>query len=186
LKENVIQLFEQYPQAAIVLSLVLSILIAIAGLIPSVFITAANILFFGFWPGTLISFMGEALGATTSFFLYRKGFKKTVQNKLHRFPRLQTLIAAEGKQAFLLVVSFRLIPFIPSGLVTFAAAIGRVSAAVFVIASSIGKIPALVLEAYSVFQVTRFGWEGKVILSVTALLLLYFTLKQVLPGRKNQ
>jgi uncharacterized membrane protein YdjX (TVP38/TMEM64 family) len=185
LKENVLQLFEQYPQAAIILSLALSILIAVAGLIPSVFITAANILFFGFWPGTLISFIGEALGAAISFFLYRKGFKKHVDNKLHRFPRLETLIAAEGKQAFLLIISFRLIPFIPSGLVTFAAAIGRVSASVFILASSTGKIPALMLEAYSVYEVTRFGWQGKLILSVAALLLLYFTLKQILSGRKN-
>jgi uncharacterized membrane protein YdjX (TVP38/TMEM64 family) len=53
-----------------------------------------------------------------------------------------------------------------------------VSPAVFLIASSLGKIPALLLEAYSVYQVTRPGWPGKAILAAAALLLLYFLVKK--------
>ena len=78
MKETVLHLFEMHPQAAIGISLLLSILVAVAGILPSFFITAANILFFGFWEGTLISFIGEAVGALIAFWLYRKGFKKAV------------------------------------------------------------------------------------------------------------
>jgi uncharacterized membrane protein YdjX (TVP38/TMEM64 family) len=161
--------------------------VAVAGVIPSFFVTAANILFFGFWQGTCISFLGEAIGAIIAFFLYRKGFKKSIAHQLHQFPKVQRLLEAEGRQAFLLILSLRLIPFVPSGLVTFAAAIGRVAPFTFLTASSLGKIPALLLEAFSVYQVIQFGWLGKLILTLFALCLLYFSFKHFgfLGKRKN-
>ncbi|MES2882632.1 MAG: VTT domain-containing protein, partial [Bacteroidota bacterium] len=143
MKEEVLKLFTEHQQLAILLSVVLSIVIAVIGVLPSVFITAANILFFGFWQGILVSFLGEALGAVVSFLLYRKGFKKNVSARLQKFPRVQQLLMAEGNKAFGLIFSLRLLPFVPSGLVTFAAAMGKVSLLVFVVASSVGKIPAL-------------------------------------------
>lgn len=178
MKEQIITLFSQYPQLAVVISLAISVLIAVLGVLPSVFITAANILFFGFWPGMLLSFLGEALGAVVSFFLYRKGFKKVSQQSLHKHPKINRLVAAEGKEAFMLIFSLRLLPFVPSGLVTFAAAIGNVTAWIFVAASSLGKAPALFMEAYSVYQVTQFGWQGKVILALAAVAILYFVLRK--------
>ena len=50
------------------------------GVIPSVFLTGANLIVSGFWPGTFISFVGEVLGAIVSFLLYRKGFKNYMDN----------------------------------------------------------------------------------------------------------
>lgn len=179
MKDSVLQIFEHYPQLAVVISLLLSILVAVLGLIPSVFITAANILFFGFWPGTLISFAGETMGAMIAFFLYRKGFKNATRKRLNSYTKLKQLLNAEGSQAFGLVLSLRLIPFVPSGLVTFAAAIGNVSAAIFITASSIGKIPALLMEAYAVYQVTEFGWQGKAILMVMAAGILFFVVSKI-------
>jgi uncharacterized membrane protein YdjX (TVP38/TMEM64 family) len=182
-KEQLLSLFQQHPQGALVISLLVSILVAVLGLVPSVFITAANILFFGFWKGTLLSFLGEVIGAAVAYFLYRRGFKKASQKGMERFPKVQRLLYAQGKDAFLLILSLRLIPFVPSGVVTFAAAVGTVSPVVFLTASSLGKIPALLLEAYSVYQVTQPGWQGKAILAVVALLLLYFLVKK---GKKAE
>lgn len=177
MKEYLLDIFREYQSIAVFISLAVSIVIAILGLVPSVFITAANILFFGFWEGTLISFSGEALGAIISFFLYRKGFKKAAHNKLEKFPKLLRLVDATGMKAFWLILSLRLIPFVPSGLVTFAAAIGEVTAITFLMASSIGKAPALLIEAYSVYQVTEWGWQGKVILGVVAVVILIFIIR---------
>ena len=185
MKEDLVRLFQDYPQSSILISLAISILVAVLGILPSVFITAANILFFGFWQGILISFLGEAIGAIVAFFLYRKGFKKTTSHKLQKFPRLKALLDAKGKDAFLLILYLRLIPFVPSGFVTFAAAIGRVSVVSFILASSIGKIPALLLEGYTTYQVIEFGWQGKVILTIIAILFFYFTVKQIMTQKKN-
>lgn len=162
--------------------MLVSIVVAVLGLVPSVFITAANLLFFGFWNGTLLSFLGETIGAAVAFFLYRNGFKKTSYGHLKKFPKLQRLLDANGREAFFLILSLRLIPFVPSGLVTFAAAIGNVSAFLFLVASSLGKIPALLLEAYAVYEVGRFGWQGKAVLAIAALLIIYAILKKRNPS----
>lgn len=179
MKEELLQLLQRHADVAIFISLAISILVAVLGVVPSVFVTAANILFFGFWPGTLLSFLGEALGAVIAFVLYRKGFKKGVDAGLKKFPRAQKLVEAKGREAFLLIFSLRLLPFVPSGVVTFAGAVGAVSLFTFFLASSLGKIPALLLEAWSVQQVTAFGWQGKLILLVTAIFLLYLVLRRL-------
>jgi uncharacterized membrane protein YdjX (TVP38/TMEM64 family) len=178
LKEQLFHLFQQYPQAAIGISLLVSIVVAVLGLVPSVFITAANLLFFGFWPGTLLSFLGETLGAAVAYFLYRAGFKQASQTSLKKFSKLERLLKAEGKEAFLLIVSLRLIPFVPSGLVTFAAAVGHVSVIVFLAASSLGKIPALLLEAASVYGLVQLGWPARIAFVSVALVLLLIVLRK--------
>lgn len=179
MKEALLQLFSEHAQLAIVISLLASILVAVLGVVPSLFITAANILFFGFWKGTAISFAGEAIGAVIAFWLYRKGFKRSIGAPLDKLPKAQRLITAEGREAFLLILSMRLLPFIPSGLVTFAAAMGKVSLPLFFIASSLGKAPALLLEAYSAYQVTAFGTQGKIILGICAIVLLFFVITRI-------
>lgn len=176
--DSLLQLFKQQHDLAFVISICASIIVAVLGIVPSVFITAANILFFGFWNGTLISFLGEAAGAGIAFLLYRAGFKKKVEKGLDRYPRLKRLLQAQNKEAFYLVFSLRLMPFVPSGLITFTAAVGKVSFVIFILASSLGKIPALLIEAYSVYEVTRFGWQGKLILTLAAVVLLYWVISK--------
>ena len=177
MQEDLLQLFNEYPRLAILISLGISILIAVIGILPSIFITAANILFFGFWNGTFISFLGESIGAGIAFILYRKGFKKVAEKGLTKYPKVKRLLEANNKEAFSLVFSLRLIPFVPSGLITFAAAVGKVSFGIFIIASSLGKLPALMMEAYSVYEVTQFGWQGKIILLIVAVGLLYWIIR---------
>lgn len=178
MKEHVLYLFQQYPNAAILLSLCISIIVAVLGVLPSVFVTAANLLFFGFWQGTLISFLGETIGAAVAYVLYRYGFQKTSQKGLERFPKVARLLQAQGWEAFTLILALRLLPFVPSGLVTFAAAVGTVSPAVFLTASSLGKMPALLLEAYTVYEVVQAGWVGPALLVIASVLLLMQLLKK--------
>ncbi|MCY7423038.1 MAG: VTT domain-containing protein [Chitinophagaceae bacterium] len=181
MKHDVLQLFYAYPQYAILLSLLISIIIAVIGVLPSVFVTAANILFFGFWQGTFISFAGEAIGALIAFLLYRKGFKKRIATNFKSYPRVQKLLHITGRKAFLTILSLRLLPFVPSGIITFAAAIGRVSLVVFFVASSIGKFPSLLMEAYAAYQVSSFNWQGKLILLLVSIYLLYAVFKHIKP-----
>ena len=178
MQKHFFELLQQYPQLSIIISISISLLIAIIGVVPSFFITSANILFFGFWNGTLISFIGESIGAAIAFILYRKGFKKNMEEKILKYEKIKKLLFAQNKEAFQLIFSLRLIPFVPSGLITFAAAIGNVSFTYFFIASSLGKVPALLLEAYAVYGATLLGGQGKLLLILIGLLLLYFFIKQ--------
>ena len=154
---------------AFLLSIIFNTIISILAFVPSFFITAANIAFFGFWTGTLISFIGESVGAVVSFLLYRKGLKTFSPKALDRYKWLIRLQETEGSRAFIMVLGLRLFPFAPSGLVTLAAATSRISFVHFALASTLGKIPALLIEAYSVYQVLEWGLEGKIILSVFSI-----------------
>ncbi|MGJ7034639.1 TVP38/TMEM64 family protein [Anoxybacillus eryuanensis] len=169
MEQQMIALFRTYEPFAFLISIAMNVIISILGVVPSVFLTAANLAVFGFWKGTFLSFVGEAVGAIVSFVLYRKGFRQFSETKWFSYPKVKRLLMAEGKEAFLLVLSLRLLPFVPSGMVTFVAAIGRMSLLLFTAASSIGKLPALLLEAYSVHQVMNWTWQGKVIFTFVAL-----------------
>jgi uncharacterized membrane protein YdjX (TVP38/TMEM64 family) len=179
MKEQIITLLSTYENVAYIISIAINIMISILGLVPSVFLTAANLAVFGFWKGAFLSFAGEAIGAIISFLLYRKGFKKFSESKLFSHPKFRLLLEAKGLEAFFLVLSLRLLPFVPSGVVTFVAAIGKTSFFIFMIASSVGKIPALLLEAYSVYQLMNWTWQGKVILTFMSVFLFLFTWKNI-------
>lgn len=172
----------KYEEMAIVISIFINILISIFGFIPSVFLTAANITVFGFWEGTFVSFLGETIGAVIAFYLYRIGFKRITEKAVKKYQRLNPLLEATGLQAFFLILSFRLLPFIPSSMVTFVAAVGKVSTLVFIFASSIGKVPALFMEAYTTNEVLAWSNQGKMIIAVFAVLLLYIAWR----GRENK
>lgn len=178
MQDSLLQLFKEHPQLAVIISICISIVIAVLGLVPSVFITAANIVFFGFINGTIISFIGESLGAAIAFILYRKGFKKMTTTHLQKYPALNRLINAENKEAFYLVLSLRLVPFVPSGIITFAASVGKISFLIFLLSSSLGKLPALLLEAWSVNEITKFTWIGKLILALTAIGMIFWLIKK--------
>ena len=185
MKQEVLQLLNTYPQYAIAISICLNIAIALLGVIPSIFLTAANVLFFGFWPGTLLSFIGEAIGALVAFLLYRFGFKKPLQQGLSNYPQANRLLQLTGRNAFMAILSLRLLPFVPSGIVTFASAVGKVSVITFFAASTIGKAPALLLEAYAAMEVTNFNWQGKLILALAAMYLIYLVYKRLANSRQG-
>lgn len=173
-----LELMQQHPGWALVISLAISTLIAIAGLLPSVFVTAANLYFFGFTQGLIISIAGESLGAALSFGLYRYWFRNRMQHLLQRHPRAQALRAATGKQAVAMVLALRLLPMVPSGIVTFAAAIGRMGFVSFVVASTLGKIPALLLEAALVQGFLQAAWPVQLVMILAATGLAWYFLRK--------
>jgi uncharacterized membrane protein YdjX (TVP38/TMEM64 family) len=177
MKEQMIELLLNYKHYAILISLIVNVVISILGVVPSVFITAANLVVFGFWNGTLLSFIGEGLGAVVAFILYRKGLRRVSETKMFLHPRVKQLLEVEGIQAFALVLSLRLLPFFPSGVVTFFAAVGKMSLLVFAISSTLGKLPALLIEAFSVNHVIEWTWQGKMILTLFAVTLLGTVIK---------
>ncbi|MGJ7920244.1 TVP38/TMEM64 family protein [Neobacillus sp. LXY-4] len=177
MNEQVVELLQNYKPYAFAISIVINIIISIFGLVPSLFLTAANLVVFGFWKGTLVSFIGEGLGAVVSFIIYRKGLRKVAETKVFHRPLVRRLLEVEGKQAFMLVLSLRLLPFVPSGVITFFAAIGKMTLMIFALSSTLGKLPALLLEAYTANHMIQWTWQGKVILAVLAMILLISVLK---------
>ena len=181
--EAVIELLRDHGMYAAVISIGLNILVTVIGVLPTFFITGANVVLFGFWLGVLVSFLGESLGAVTAFLLYRAGLRAPAQRILDGYPRTKNLVNARGREAFQLVVLLRMLPFTPAIVATLGAAVGKVSLGLFAAASTLGKIPALLMEAYAVYEVSRFQLTGKIILAILALWLAFDVSKRL---RRNQ
>lgn len=170
MEQFVLNLFADYREFAFLISIMISIVVSVAGVLPSVFVTAANLAFFGFEKGLVISLIGEALGAIISFYLYRKGVDKLPFRT--RIKAIERLRRAKGLEAFLLIIALRLFPFAPSGLVTLAGARSSMSLVSYSIASTIGKIPALFIEAYAVMHVLKMESSVQFALAVIAIIII--------------
>ncbi len=168
---------------AIALSIIINIAISFAGVIPSFFITAANISFFGFKTGLVVSFIGECIGAIVSFILYRKGIKNIDYKIIQNNNWLVKLQQTQGKDSFFLILMLRVLPFVPSGLINLAAAFSKTNIIIFLVASSIGKLPAMFIEAYSVQHVMRSTLKENIILAI--VILVVFIIYVLLKKRKN-
>lgn len=169
MQENLVQFFEVLGLWAIVASIIINIVVSILGVVPSIFITAANILVFGLPLGIGISIAGEALGAIISFYLYRLGIHQLRKIQTNQKAIIRKLEHTEGWQAFWGIFSLRILPFIPSGLVTFISATSKVHISTFALASTLGKIPALFIEAFSIYGVIQANLEIKIILACVGL-----------------
>ena len=180
-------LLTSYRAFAIPLSLLVEIIIAVAGFLPSVFITAANVAVFGLYWGTGLSIAGESLGALVAFLLYRKGLDR-LTGGAGRFSagleaRMKRLSQAPEGRAFALVLAFRLLPYMPSGAVTLGAAGGRMRLWTFTAASTLGKIPALIVEVAGVSLAMRLPLRG--FLALVGGLILAWVLISLLRSRRG-
>jgi len=181
-------LLTSYRALAIPLSLLIEVAVAVVGVLPSFFITAANVAVFGIWWGTVLSIAGESLGAVVAFMLYRKGLDRLAggtgrfSEKLEK--RLAGLSEATEGRAFLLVLAFRLLPYIPSGAVTLGAAGGRMHPWAFTVASTVGKIPALAVEVATVTVAMRLPL--KAFLAVIGAVILLWVLYELIGSRRSK
>lgn len=176
--EQIYLWFEASEFYAALISIILNIMTSVLGVLPSVFITTANINFFGFGYGLFLSIIGEALGAIISFYLYRKGINKVKNKVVLKNKYLIRLEQTKGSEAFFLILALRILPFIPSGLLTLVSAGSKVGILNFSIASTLGKLPALSIEAYSINYILSGSWQGKIILGLLSIFILYLLIRK--------
>ncbi|MGK0469067.1 MAG: putative membrane protein YdjX (TVP38/TMEM64 family) [Clostridium sp.] len=174
---DIIEVFKNNSFMAVPISLLISIVISLMGVLPSVFVTGANIVFFGPVQGFLISLLGETIGAYITFTVYRLGFKKKIKKFTDKHKLLSEIVNSEGKKAGLLICEGRIIPFIPSGFVTLAASISNVNGKVFTVATLIGKAPSIALEALVSYDIINIynNWL-RLVITIIALILIKFTI----------
>ncbi|KXA10257.1 SNARE-like domain protein [Clostridium perfringens] len=154
------------------------------GIVPSVFVTGANIVFFGPINGFLISLLGEVIGGWISFKVYRKGIKRFAGNIEGKYELIDKIVKSEGRSVGILIFEGRLIPFIPSGLVTLAAAMSKVNSLIFIIATFLGKIPSILLEVLASYGVIlAYQKNIKLVIGIFSLILLFLTVKKIRGNR---
>ena len=174
--DSVLEILGQYREFAIFISIIISIIIALLGVVPSIFVTGANIIFFGPIWGFIISLLGESIGGYISFKVYRLGLKKSITSILGKYRLVDNLVKSKGWKAGVLIFEGRLIP---SGFITLGAALSSVNSFIFVVTTFLGKIPSIALEALVSYEFINTN-EGsiKLIITIIALILLWLTIKK--------
>jgi len=129
-----------------VLLLFSNIIINATGFLPSAFITAVNLMVYGIIQGTILSFIGDVLGTQAGYHLYRMGVSKSNPRwKSNAFWRkMQNSYSL--RLVFISIIFFRLLSFVPSGLVTAGAAVTSIGKWSFMLASTVGKVPSILIE----------------------------------------
>lgn len=172
---DMLEILKNNSSIAIPISLLISIGISLAGILPSLFMTGANIVFFGTVQGFIISLLGETIGAYITFTVYRLGFKKKIENFTGKHKLLSKIVNSEGKKAGLLILQGRIIPFIPSGIITLAASISNVNSTIFTVATLIGKAPSIAIEALVSYDIINI-YNNWIRLVITIIGLIFITL----------
>ena len=97
--------------------------------------------------GAVVTWIGSSVASIVMFVFVRYVFHTWGERVLRRYKRIERLTALFERNAFLAILFARLLPFIPSIIVNVYAAFSRVSFGVYATASSLGKIPAMLLFA---------------------------------------
>lgn len=173
---SLIDLMQENLFLAVILSIIINIIIAIIGILPSYFITFINVTIFGYVYGFLVSVVGESLGALVSFWLYRKGFYKSTQKLISKNEKFEKLANSTDVQAFTIIFMMRVLPYMPSGIVTYLSAVTNVKIYIFTIASTLGKIPSLIIEILVSFSIISAAKSSsyELIFTITAVIVLAF------------
>lgn len=97
--------------------------------------------------GGFITWTGSATASILMFLFVRYGYQDWGKKVLHKYENLERVTLLFERNAFLSILFARMIPVIPSIIVNVYSALSRVSFGVYAIASSLGKIPAMLLFA---------------------------------------
>ena len=177
--DNMIAIFNEYNNAAFIISIAVSIIIALLGILPSVFVTCANIILFGPLKGFIISLAGETIGGYITFKIYRMGIKKAAYGIIKNYSILERIHNSSGIRSGIIIFEGRLMPFVPSGFVTFASSLSNVSDSIFIVSTLLGKIPSIFMEVMISYDFINIKENYiRLFIGLLAIILLYITLKK--------
>ena len=139
---------QQHREAAAALFVVIYALAAVL-LVPCAILTLAAGFLFGLPFGVALTSAGSVLGAAAAFAVGRFAAHDWAAERIGMRPRFQALVAATHTDGFMLVLLARLSPLIPYVLLNYAFSVTAVRFRDYILATSIGMLPAIVLYVYA-------------------------------------
>ncbi|PYZ98140.1 TVP38/TMEM64 family protein [Alteribacter lacisalsi] len=97
--------------------------------------------------GGLLIWIGSSLASVIMFAIVRYGYQDWGKKILHKYKYLEKLTVLFERNAFVTITLLRMIPVIPSIIINVYAALSRVRFLSYTAASSLGKIPSMILFA---------------------------------------
>lgn len=160
---------------AVIISIVVMIIQTIATPVPLFLVAGANGFIFGVVWGIVITLVGALLGATVAFYLARLIARDYFSRRLARYlPHVDEMSKNSGAKVIFLA---RLVPILPSSIVSYAAGLSKVSFFSFFLASVLGKLPEIIIYTILGHSLERAeGLITKVTLAIILVSLIFFSL----------
>ncbi|WP_413376069.1 TVP38/TMEM64 family protein [Alkalihalobacillus sp. 1P02AB] len=131
----------------VLLTMVLATLFALFPIIPYPIIGALLGAAYGGVLGSAVTWIGSSLASIIMFVFVRYGYQDWGIQLLNRYRSLAKVTRLFEQNAFMTIFMTRLIPVIPSIIVNIYSALSQVRFLSYAIASSLGKVPAMILFA---------------------------------------
>lgn len=178
--EEIAEYIQSFGPMAMVVSMVLNIFVNSVGFLPSIFISTANGLVFGLWPGIIISWLAETIGVVISFYIMRYFLRDTADKLISKSTVLMKVDDFSGKNGFVVMLFARSLPYFPSGIITALGAISKIKPKDYILANLIGKFPATALEVAIGTDIVYFQENmGRLGIIVVVAAVVYFILWKV-------
>ena len=100
---------------------------------------------FGFWKGLILVSLGSTLGATCAFMVSRYLIRKSIEKRVLKNKKFQSIDNEINEQGWKIVILSRLSPIIPFFLLNYALGITKIRFIHFIFASWIGMIPGTIV-----------------------------------------
>lgn len=137
---------------------------------------AAGIIYGLFW-GTIISWVGEVVGAIIMYIFARYLFRSSVKTWIKKSRYLKQVDDYSAANGFKVLLIARLLPLAPSGIITAIAAISRMSFKDFFLATLIGKLPPVIIKVMLGHDIVFAGENmTRLVLVVVLVVIVYFFL----------
>lgn len=152
---------------AVIISIIVMIIQTIATPVPLFLVAGANGFIFGVAWGMVITLVGALLGATVAFYMARVIARDYFSRRLSKYmPQVDEMSNKSGAKVIFLA---RLVPILPSSIISYAAGLSKVSFSAFFVASVFGKLPEIVI--YTILGHSLERAEG-LITRVTVIIIL--------------
>ena len=185
--EEVAEYIQSFGPMAMVVSMVLDIFVNAVGFLPSIFISTANGLVFGLWPGIIISWLAETIGVVISFYIMRYFLRDTADKLIAKSTVLMKVDDFSGKNGFVVMLFARSLPYFPSGVITALGAISKIKPRDYILANFIGKFPSTALEVAIGTDIVNFQENmGRLGIIVLVAGVVYFILWKVYKNYINK
>lgn len=148
LLEHVQELIKMYPELS-ALVLILAKIIGAVIFFPGTPLTLLAGATFGVVWGSVVSLIGNILGATMAFFISRYFLQKyVVKNILSKYPNIAQYEKRFSTHGLETVILLRLIPLFPFNVLNYLLGVTRVSNRDYIVGTAIGIIPGTIAFVY--------------------------------------
>ena len=185
--DEIAEYIQGFGPMAMVVSMLLDIFVNAVGFLPSIFISTANGLVFGRWPGIIISWLAETIGVVISFYIMRYFLRDTADKLIAKSTVLMKVDDFSGKNGFVVMLFARSLPYFPSGVITALGAISKIKPRDYILANLIGKFPSTALEVAIGTDIVNFQENmGRLGIIVVVAGVVYFILWKVYKNYINK